>query len=426
MVLSKLIAAHTFALLFKINLNKDKMKKILGIVGILIAGTSFAQVVGTDTTTNAPMNSAQNILSGNAGKTIVIGGYAQIDYNQPFNDTASANGKMDVHRLIIFLGYKFNDRVQFVTEIEMEHVKELYVEQAFVNYQISNPINFRAGLMLIPMGIINEYHEPTTFNGVERPNIDGKLVPTTWREMGAGFAGNIDKLSLKYQAYLVNGFLGYDGGAKLRGNDGFRGGRQKGAESTFNAPNFTSKLDFYGIKGLKLGASVYLGNTQSTMYDGLLDADTTGAKANADSSTVGLTMFGFDVRYQLKAFQARAQLIKANISNAYEYNQFTGADLGSSMMGYYGELGYDVLSIFKKNAKEKVILFGRYEFYDTHDATPKDTDKNDSYARTDMTFGVTYQVDNGACFKADYQIFDNKSDNNIQSRQINLGVGVWF
>lgn len=403
------------------------MKKIvLGLIGLAINGVLLSQVVATDSTTNAPMNSAQNILSGNAGKTIIIGGYAQIDYNQPFNDTASANGKMDVHRMIIFMGYKFNDKVQFVTEVEMEHVKELYVEQAFLNYQISNPINFRAGLMLIPMGIINEYHEPTTFNGVERPNIDGKLVPTTWREMGAGFAGNIDKLSLKYQAYIVNGFLGYDGGAKLRGSDGFRKGRQKGAESTISSPNFTSKIDYYGIKGLKLGASVYHGNTQSTMYDGLLDTDTTGATARADSSIVGLTMFGLDARYQYKGLQIRGQFIKASISNAKEYNAFTGSDIGSSMMGYYGELGYDVLSLFKKNAKEKVILFGRYEFYDTHDATPTDTDKNDSYARTDMTFGVTYKVANGACFKADYQIFDNNANGNTPSQQLNFGVGVWF
>ncbi len=402
------------------------IKGILSLSALLIGGLLSAQVVGTDTTTNAPLNSAQNILSGNAGKTIIIGGYAQIDYNQPLNDTASVNGKMDVHRMVIFMGYRFNDRVQFVTEIEMEHVKEIYVEQAFLNYQISAPINFRAGLMLIPMGIINEYHEPTTFNGVERPNLDGKIVPTTWREMGAGFAGNIDKLSLKYQAYVVNGFLGYDAGANLRGSDGLRKGRQKGAESTFNTPNFASKLDYYGIKGLKLGASVYYGNTQSTAFDGLPNNDTLGLKAQADSTTVGLAMFGFDARYQYKALHLRGQFIKSSMTNVAEYNTYTGADLGSSMMGYYGEIGYDVLSIFKKDAKEKIILFGRYEYYDTHDATTTGTLKNDSYARTDMTFGVTYKVSNGAAFKADYQIFNNEAKGNTPANQINLGVGVWF
>lgn len=386
----------------------------------------FCQVMSTDTTTNAPMNSAQNILSGNAGKTIVLGGYAQIDYNQPFNDTASANGKMDVHRMIIFMGYKFNDKVQFVTEIEMEHVKELYVEQAFLNYRLSNPVNIRAGLMLVPMGIINEYHEPTTYNGIERPNLDSKIVPTTWREMGAGLTGTFDEISLRYQAYVFNGFLSYDEGGKLRGSDGFRKGRQKAAESTFNTPNFSTKLDYYGIKGLKLGASGYFGNTQSMLYDGLLDADTTGAKARADSSTVGLAMFGLDARYQRKGLYIRGQFIKASMTNVKEYNAFTGSDLGSSMMGYYGEIGYDVLSLFNPNAKEKIILFGRYEFYDTHDSTTADTDKNDSYARTDITMGVTYKLSPGAAFKVDYQIFENEVDGNTPSNQINLGVGVWF
>jgi hypothetical protein len=380
------------------------MKRIvLGIIGILTAGIINAQVAPTDTTTNAPMNSAQNILSGNYGKQIIIGGYAQIDYNQPISDTASANGKMDVHRMIILMGYKFNDRVQFVTEIEMEHVKELYVEQAFLNYRISNPFNFRAGLMLIPMGIINEYHEPTTFNGVERPNLDAKIVPTT-----------------------VNGYLGYDGAGTLRGSDGFRKGRQKGAESTISSPNFSTKLDYYGIKGLKLGAAAYLGNTQSTLYDGLPNNDTLGLKEQADSSIVGLTMFGIDARYQYKGLQLRGQVIKADIANSEEYNLFTGKDLGSSMFGYYGEVGYDVLSLFKKNAKEKLILFGRYEFYDTHYKTPNGTDTNDSFARTDITMGVTYMVGNGAALKADYQIFDNKVSDNTPSSQLNFGVGVWF
>jgi hypothetical protein len=404
------------------------MKKIVTIVaaGLLAFSSLNAQVVGTDTTSNAPLNSAQNIITGNSGKNITIGGYAQIDYNQPLNDTATANGKMDVHRMIIFFGYKFNDKVTFVSEIELEHVKEVYVEQAFLNYKIAEPFSLRAGLMLIPMGIINEYHEPTTYNGVERPNVDGKIIPTTWREMGAGFTGNIDNLSLKYQAYVVNGFLSYDGSGKLRGSDMLRKGRQKAAESTINTPNYSGKLDFYGIKGLKLGAAVYLGQTQSTLYNNIPNNDTTGMMAKADSSSVGVTMFGFDARYQFKGLHLRGQFIKSDISGAEAYNSFTGKDLGSSMLGYYGELGFDVLSVLKKDAKEKVILFGRYEYYDTHAKVPDGTDRNDSYARTDMTFGVSYKVAAGAVFKADYQIMDNNGEDNVPSKQINFGVGVWF
>ena len=82
--------------------------------------------------------------------------------------------------------------------------------------------------MLVPMGIINEFHEPTTFNGVERPSMDNKIVPTTWREIGIGVAGRMDGLALRYQAYLFNGFISHDGNeGKLKGSNGLRGGRQK-------------------------------------------------------------------------------------------------------------------------------------------------------------------------------------------------------
>jgi len=403
------------------------MKKLLSIVATVVLTFSGlnAQVTGTDTTTNEPLNSAQNIISGNGGKRVTLGAYAQVDYNQQFGDSVRHNGKMDVHRMVMFMGYKFNDRVHFVTEIEFEHVKEVYIEQAFVNYRINQALNLRAGLMLIPMGIINEYHEPTTFNGVERPNVDGKLTPTTWREMGFGLTGTLNKLSLKYQLYAVNGFKSFDGGGKLRGTDGFRKGRQKGAESTFTSPNLAAKVDYYGIKGLKIGASGYFGNTQTTAYEGLDLGDAEAVKT-ADSTVVGLAMVGLDLRYNYKAFQARGQFIMANVSNTKAYNEYTGKDLGSSMIGGYAELGYDVLSIFNKDAKERLVLFGRYEMYNTHDKVTEETTINNAYGRTDMTYGLSYHIANGAVLKLDYQIFENRVSDNTPKSQINAGVGVWF
>ena len=394
-------------------------------LGMLMVGALSAQTNKIDTT-NQPLNSAQNVLNNNTNKKFTIGGYGQIDYNQGFNDSTSTNGKLDVHRMVVFMGYKFNDRVDFVTEIEYEHVKEVYVEQAFMNYRINQALNFKGGLMLIPMGIQNEYHEPTTFNGVERTSVDAHIVPTTWREMGFGISGNLDNISLKYQLYAVNGFKSYDGGGKLRGKDSFRKGRQKGAESTMSSPNLSAKVDFYGINGLKVGLAGYFGNTQSTLYDGLSKSDTTGLAEQADSSIVGMAMVGFDLRYQYKAFEARAQVIHSTISNSKEYNLSTQSDIGSSMLGYYGELGYDVLSIFKKDAKERFVLFGRYEFWDTHATVTSELTRNDAYARSAITAGFSYHVAKGAAFKADYQMFNNNVKGNTPSNQINMGVGVWF
>ena len=148
------------------------------------------------------LNAAQSILSGNFGKKVTLGGYGEITYNQP----EALNGELDVQRLVLLVGYKFNDKAQFVTEIEFEHVNEVYVEQAFVNYSIGDNTSLRGGLMLVPMGIVNEYHEPTTFNGTERPSIDNVIVPTTWREIGVGVTGRFPEISLGYQAYVFNGF----------------------------------------------------------------------------------------------------------------------------------------------------------------------------------------------------------------------------
>lgn len=402
------------------------MKKIILVFTLLaVAKLTTAQVRSTDSTTNAPLNSAQNIIAGNSGKTITIGGYGQIDFNKPFNDSTRSNGTLDVHRMVMFMGYKFNERVHFVTELEFEHVSEVYVEQAFVNYRINQAFNIRGGLMLIPMGIVNEYHEPTTFNGVERPNIDGKIVPSTWREVGAGFTGNLDKLSLKYQVFVVNGFKSYDGkDGKLKGSDGFRGGRQKGLESTISSPNLASKIDYYGIRGLKIGASSYFGETQTTAYNGVLNSDADALK-KADSTVVDIAMFGFDFRYNYKAFEARGQVIYAGITNTEAYNTYTKKDLGSSMVGGYGELGYDVLSLFNKEAKERFVVFGRYEYYDTHNSVEKGTTRKDAYGRTDVTMGFSYHIANGAVFKADYQLFKTRGSENT-GNQINVGLGVWF
>ena len=119
-------------------------------------------LIGLITNVNG-QNSAEKIIAGNPG--LHIGGYGQIDFNLKERDgTIYNNGTLDVHRLVTFLGYNFNEKTSFVSEIEFEHVSEVYVEQAFLDYKIKNNLSINAGLMLIPMGIQNLYHEPPTYN----------------------------------------------------------------------------------------------------------------------------------------------------------------------------------------------------------------------------------------------------------------------
>lgn len=392
---------------------KNKLPHLLAF--FMISFVSYAQNVAD----SLEISMNQNLLQINGYQRILqnleaipngmtLGGYAEVLYNQP----ESVNGEIDVQRLILLFGYKFDDRTQFVTELEFEHVKEVYIEQAFVNYSVNNSLNVRAGLMLVPMGIINEYHEPTTFNGVERPSMDNKLVPTTWREIGIGVSGRSDAMSMRYQAYIFNGFLSHNGTTGLvQGSNGLRSGRQKGAESVFRTPNLSMKLDFYGINGLRLGLSGYFGRTQAANEV----FDTSG-------STVGLSMIGFDARYNLRKFTARCQYITSSIKDAFEYNQLTAKDLGSGMSGYYIEGAYNLLPI---RNRQRLFAFVRYENFDTHASVPSNTDRNAAYHRKEITTGLSYHLAPGAVFKMDYQSKSTGLDDDAKG-QINAGVGVWF
>jgi hypothetical protein len=396
------------------------MKKVLFSIAIfLLAQFSFGQV--TDST-SAYTNLATNLMQ-KEGK-LTIGGYAQIDYNQPLSSDTYNTGTLDVHRLVLLFGYKFNERTQFITEVEFEHVSEVYVEQAFLNYKINDYMDFRGGLLLVPMGIINEYHEPSTFNGVERPMVDKYVAPTTWREVGFGLSGNISAAQLKYQAYLINGFNGYDGEAHLSGENGLRKGRQKGAESYISAPNFTAKVEYYGFRGLNLGLSGYFGNTQSTAYDGITKDDD-AAKVSADSSVVGIAMVGFDARYQYKGFQAKGQVYYSSLSNTQQYNEFTGGnDLGSAMLGYYVEAGYNVFRTISK-VKSELIPFIRYEQYNTHYAVDNSLTQNDNYNVNVITAGIGWKISPKAALKADMQFVKSAADTDA-SKIFNAGIAIMF
>ena len=360
------------------------------------------------------LNAAQRLLSGNYGKAVTLGAYGEMTYNQP----ESNNGELDVQRLVLLVGYKFSDQVQFVTEIEFEHVEEVYVEQAFVNYAIAPNVSLRGGLMLVPMGIVNEFHEPTTFNGVERPAVDNVIVPTTWREIGFGVTGRSNELSIGYQAYVFNGFkstsFGGDGGVNgfLKGSNGLRSGRQKGIKSTIDSPTLSLKIDYYGIPGLRLGVSSYFGKTQAE--------DDVEA---IDGSNIGISMLGLDARYAFRRFAARGQYIHASLSDTENYNDLTGRDLGSALKGWYIETSYNLLA---QEKSQRLFAFARYEKYDTHADTEGDLLRNDNYNRNDLTRGLSYHIAPGVVLKGDYQFRDNaNADNDVQNR-LNMGIGVWF
>jgi len=374
--------------------------------------------------TTKAQNSAEKIIAAN--ESLYIGGYGQVDFNLPTGDrTIHKNGTLDVHRLVTFFGYNFNERASFVSEVEFEHVTEVYVEQAFLDYKIKDNLSINAGLMLIPMGIQNLYHEPATFNGVERTNVDKYIVPTTWREIGIGLNGRSIKNSLNYQLMVVNGFNGYDETGVFSGKSGLRSGRQKGAKSYITFPDFAGRISYYGNPELTLGLSAYAGDSESKAYDEL-DLTDEGAVASADSTIIGIHMIGIDAKYQKGALQLRGQYIVANLSNTDQYNALCGKDLGSKMTGYYAELGYNLL--VSHSSTNELIGFARYENYNTHAEVEAGTTLEEAYNRTEITVGLGFKVAAGAMFKTDYQILSNAnaSDPDNKKNLFNCGVAIWF
>lgn len=349
--------------------------------------------------------------------------YGHVDYNQKIDNTVRRNGVVDVHRLVTLFGYQFNARTQFVTEIEVEHGDEIFIEQAFIKHQFNQGIGLKAGVLLTPMGYINEYHEPTLFHSVERPTLDKLIVPTTWREIGIGVTGLIQSASLKYQAYLMNGFLSHDGDSGLiKGSNGLRSGRQKALRSVYSGhPNLATKLEYFGLESWKFSLSGYFGKTQSVLYNGLL-RDDAAAIARADSSVVNVAMFGLTAGYNKKNLDFKTQFIYAALGNTDEYNRFTNRDLGSAMMGYYAEIAYDVKG--KEGKAGALIPFARFSQVNTHASVEEAIETNENYDQTIFTFGLNWIPANGAVFKIDYQFFNNKANNDYQ--QFNAGIGFWF
>jgi hypothetical protein len=349
----------------------------------------------------------------NAQKTnnnLTIGGYAQVDYIHAKNEVAT----VDLHRMVLYVGYQFNEKVSFESEIEFEHVKELEVEQAFFNYRLGSGITAKAGLMLVPMGLINQTHEPSTFFTVNRPGQDKNIIPTTWSQIGVGVSGNINSISLKYQAYIFNGIKSYqDGIPFLRGVDGLRKGRQGGAEAFSSQANYSVKVNFYGISYLNIGLAGYFGNTQTT-------------DVNITASYVGISMIGLDAVYQKNNWIVRGQYVVNNLSNTAAYNAFTGRNIGAKMAGFYIESAYNIMPLFNKKTSEKLLLFSRYETYDTQASVAGSLVNNDTFDRNSTTFGLNYFMAPGVVFKTEYQVKGNAISNNTVANQFNMGIGVTF
>jgi hypothetical protein len=195
-----------------------------------------------------------------------------------------------------------------------------------------------------------------------------------------------------------------------------------------SSPNLSFKTEYYGIRGLTLGLSGYFGKTQSTLYSGIHEEDV-NALAIADSSVVGINMLGLDSRYLSNGFQFRTQFYYAFLSNTSEYIAFTANhthstnDLGNSIIGYYAEIGFDILH--SKKTSKKLIPFIRHSYWDTHFSVSDELNRNAAYKRNSITTGISLVLSRGSVFKADSQWIRSGTDNEWRNT-LNLGIGFMF
>lgn len=355
---------------------------------------------------------------------VALGGYGELHYNDV---TYNANGeqtpgKLDFHRFILFAGYNFNDWISFRSELELEHTLleaedggaeggEVALEQAYVNLRLKRELGIRAGLMLVPVGIVNPTHEPPTFNGVERPNVEKYLIPSTWRESGIGIYGST-KSGLSYKAYAM---AGLEPNA-VEGDEGIREARQGGFESSTANIAFTGRLDYRLGLSTSIGASYFFSSMSSEIEEGKAEhiAALDGAMFNLVEA---------HALYNKNRFEARGLLVYSALTDIQDINQQFGNNAGKSQFGGYAELAYDILPFFAPQTTQKLKAFGRFESYDTQFTTVQVPDNPENH-RLDYTFGLTYKPASQVVFKADYQIMQSGGDKNIH--QLNLGVGYNF
>jgi hypothetical protein len=345
-----------------------------------------------------------------------IGGYGEVHYTNPTGPDTP--GEVNVARFVVYLAHTFSERIAFRSELELEDAKveggspggEVALEQLYLDYTLSPAATIRAGLVLPPIGIVNEVHEPPTFNGVERPAFDHDVIPSTWRDIGVGLVGALPGSSgLNYRVYLLNGLVA----SGFSAEEGIRGGRQEGREATFANPSLTGRLE-WARPGLRVGGSFWYGG--SSAQDPALG---TGTFDNA------VALVSADARYDVGPFMFRGVVANVSIADAEAINAVYGGQVGSRIAGGYVEGAYNLLSAIAPESAQRLNAFIRHERYNTQAGVPAGLTRDDALARRITTLGLAYKPVYNVAIKGDYQLRRNRAGVG-EDEQLALGVGYQF
>jgi hypothetical protein len=352
-----------------------------------------------------------------AGKGLSIGGYGEGSYQAKVGDKGDSHDTADMERMVVYVGYKFTDKILFNSELEFEHgstgegaeVKgEVSAEFASLDFFMNSYANARAGLVLMPMGFINRIHEPLFYFGNQRPMVEQRIIPTTWREVGAGLFGAITP-NLTYTAYVVNGL-----DAKGFTSDGITEGRGGGSAARSENFGYVARMDYDPnfVPGLTVGGSAYVGNAgQNQTF--------AGKKAN-----VFTQLYEGHVQWKYRGLELRALGSWGHIGNAGLVSASNGEVIGSQNFGYYAEAGYDVLPLLLPDTTQYLAPFFRYERLNTVAKAPQGFSADPTKDWQIFQVGLQYKPIPNVVLKADYRNFVAKQGS--LADDFNLGFGFIF
>ncbi len=373
----------------------NALTKKLGVVGTQVkqVDTQLKQTdmkveATAEATAEAIENNTSNKLTQWTDKTS-IGGYGEMHYNNGNTD------QIDYHRFVFFVNHEFDDNIRFFSEFELEHgaasktnnAGVVQVEQAWLEFDLNDKHQAKAGAFLIPVGILNETHEPDTFYGVERNIIENRIIPTTWWEGGAGLTGEIAE-GLRYD------ILGHSGLLVDASNFNLRNSRQKLSEAPAEAGAVTGRIRYNPTPGLEL--------SYSAQYQQDMLQNTAPQEASAWLNTA-------HINYSQDGFGVRALYARWDIDNLKAKN------LGANeQYGYYVEPSYRMSTDIGD-----VGLFTRYNYYDRNAGNAQASEV------TQYDVGLNYWPHANVVLKTDYNFVQGSTtvpDDTI----FNLGIGFQY
>ena len=371
-----------------------------------------------------------------AARGLVLGGYSEGFYGAFVNDSNGELDRSDMLRAVLYVGYKFNEHIVFNSEIEFEHATTeatvsseagaVSVEFATLDYLWQPWANARAGLVLIPMGFINQVHEPPFFLGVRRPEVERRLIPATWSENGVGLFGRIAE-QFDYAIYVTNGLnaIGYQA-------SGIRDGRQKGDEAISEDPAVTGRLDWTPLPGLLMGASFFVGDAGQDQKFSV-----TGVPGLVDIPPSLTALWDVHAQYDWRGLHLRGLFTMTHIDDAGPLTLalrpedqggigMIGADeaIAKGLLGGYAEISYDVLQCLMPDTEKTLEPFFRFEYLNTQWDMPSGFAADDSNELQIYTVGIQFKPIPNVVLKADYR--NKVADSGSSPDEINVGFGLAF